>query len=140
MTDRTIIVKFEDRYAPEIRRIRNQVFTGEQGIAQNLDFDGQDAGAAHVLIVCDGECIATGRILPDGHIGRLAVLAEFRRQGFGAKAVLGLVEHARSTGLERVYLGSQVHAVGFYEGLGFTPYGDPYIEAGIQHIHMEKHL
>ena len=140
MLESVVIVKFDQQNAPEIRRIRNAVFTREQGIAESIDFDGQDPAAAHVLVSFGGKYVATGRILPDGHIGRLAVLTEYRRRGLGAQALLALVEHARDAGLERVYLGSQAHAVGFYENLGFTPCGEPYTEAGIQHIHMQLFL
>ena len=140
MADRAIIVEFDNRCAPEIRRIRNAVFTREQGIDESIDFDGQDGTAAHVLVRHAGVFAATGRMLPDGHIGRLAVLSEYRLQGLGSKALLALVEYARAGGLERVYLGAQDHAVGFYEKMGFIPYGEPHIEAGIQHIHMQKHL
>lgn len=133
----TSIVDFDEKYAPEIRRIRNAVFTAEQGIPESIDFDGQDRDAVHVLVRHAVVYAATGRMLSDGHIGRLAVLSEYRRRGLGEKALLALVEHARAAGLERVYLGAQDHAVGFYEKLGFTPCGEPYIEAGIQHIHMQ---
>jgi predicted GNAT family N-acyltransferase len=76
-------------------------------------------------------------MLGDGHIGRLAVLKEFRGRGLGAAAVRALVEEAGRSGMERVYLGSQSHAVGFYQKLGFSVCGAPYNEAGIEHVHME---
>ena len=77
-------------------------------------------------------------MLSDGHIGRLAVLKEYRGQGLGAQALLALVAEADRIGLDRVYLGAQKHAVGFYERLGFSVYGEPYMEVGIEHVHMER--
>jgi predicted GNAT family N-acyltransferase len=137
---KTIIVKFDEQFSPEIKRIRNQVFTKEQDIDANLDFDGQDRDAVHVLVIYDGKYVGTGRMLSDGHIGRLAVLKAYRGRGLGAKAVLALVKEAGDTGMKRVYLGAQKHAVGFYEKLGFSEYGEPYIEVNIEHIHMERFI
>lgn len=137
---KTIIVGFDERYAPAIRGVRNAVFTNEQGIAEEIDFDGQDVDAVHVLVSCDGKPVGTGRMLNDGHIGRLAVLREYRGRGMGTRAVLALVEEAKARGLNRVYLGAQKHAVGFYQELGFSAYGDRYVEASIEHMHMERFL
>jgi predicted GNAT family N-acyltransferase len=103
-----------------------------------VDFDGQDRDAVHVLVSCQSKYVGTGRMLADGHIGRLAVLEEFRGQGLGAEAVRALVREAKSRGMNRVYLGAQMHAIGFYEKLGFSAYGKPYVEANIEHVHMER--
>jgi predicted GNAT family N-acyltransferase len=134
----TQIVRFDAEYAPEIRRIRNEVFTREQQIDQDADFDGQDGEAIHVLVTFSGEYAGTGRMLADGHIGRLAVLREYRGRGLGAEAVRALVREARDRGMKRVYLGAQKQAVGFYEKVGFAVYGEPYVEVNIEHVHMER--
>ena len=84
----TIIIKLDEQYGPRIKNVRNTVFTDEQHIDPDLDFDGQDRDAVHVLILCNGKYVGTGRMLKDGHIGRLAVLKEYRGQGLGAKMVL----------------------------------------------------
>ena len=133
-----IIVRFNSQYAPHIKRIRNAVFTFEQGIDEHLDFEGNDPQAIHVLVGRENEFVGTGRLLMDGHIGRLAVLKEFRGRAFGADAVKALLEEARRIGIDRVFLGAQLHAVEFYRRLGFTEYGDPFLDAGIEHIHMRK--
>lgn len=132
------IVEFDDRYAPEIKRIRNAVFTHEQSIDEAIDFDGQDATAVHVLVRAGQGYVATGRMLSDGHIGRLAVLKEHRGQGLGALAVCALMDEAKRRSMRRVYLGSQKQAVGFYRKLGFCECGEPFVEAGIEHVEMEK--
>jgi predicted GNAT family N-acyltransferase len=136
----TIAVRFDPDYAPEIRRIRNAVFTVEQGIDEEADFDGQDPEAVHVLVACEGEYVGTGRMLSDGHIGRLAVLEAYRGRGLGAQVLRALVHEAERMGLARVYLGAQKQAVGFYERLGFSVYGEPYVEVKIEHLHMERFL
>lgn len=134
----TIVVEFDEQYAPEIRRVRNSVFTNEQLIDEEIDFDGQDTDAVHVLVACQGKYVGTGRMLSDGRIGRLAVHKEYRGRGLGAKAVLALVKEAKRIGLKRVYLGAQKPAAGFYERMGFSVYGEPYTEVNIEHVHMER--
>ena len=136
----TCVVAFNREYAPKIRLIRNRVFTDEQHVDPELDFDGQDRDALHVLVIYNEEPVGTGRMLNDGHIGRLAVLKEYRGKGLGAEMVITLVRVAKQKRLNRVYLGSQKHAIGFYKKLGFSIYGKPYIEANIDHVHMEKRL
>ena len=135
---KTLIVAYDKQYAPEIKKIRNLVFTQEQKIDKELDFDGKDPDAFHVLVMADNQYVATGRMLKDGHIGRVAVLKKFRGKGLGTEAILALIKKAKHTGLKRVYLGSQVNATGFYKKLGFREYGPPFLDAGIEHIHMEK--
>jgi predicted GNAT family N-acyltransferase len=138
MTFEAAIVRFDQRHSPQIRAIRNAVFTLGQGIDEAIDFDGQDPDALHVLVSVGDKVVATGRLLNDGHIGRLAVLEENRGQGAGTHAVRALVHQAQRLGLKRVYLGSQMQAVDFYRGLGFRERGEPFMEAGIEHIEMER--
>ena len=132
------IVHYDVLYASAIRKIRNRVFSQEQKVLEEMDFDGKDPEAIHVLVREGAEYVGTGRMLRDGHIGRLAVLKEHRRKGFGAEAVRALVEEAKRLGMKRVFLGAQLHAAEFYRKLGFREYGDPFMEVNIEHIHMEK--
>lgn len=134
------IVAFEGENETSIRQIRTRVFIEEQAVDPELDFDGLDKSAIHVLVRLDGQPVATGRMLEDGHIGRIAVLKNYRGRGVGSKIVMCLIEEAKSRGYNRIYLGAQTHALGFYSGLGFTPYGDEFIDAGIMHRSMERIL
>jgi len=134
------IVAFEGQQASDILQVRHAVFTEEQGIDAELDFDGQDQAAIHALAIQGGRALATGRILNDGHIGRIAVRKDCRQLGLGAEVVMSLVDAARQQHYGRVYLGSQKYAVGFYQKLGFSVYGECYMEAGIEHQYMEMHL
>ena len=138
--DNLLIVKYDDRYAREIKKIRYSVFVAEQHIDADLEFDGNDKDAIHVLLVKNERFVGTGRMLSDGHIGRLAVYKEYRGQGLGTDAVMALVGEAKKLGLQRVYLGAQLNAVAFYKKLGFSEFGKSFMEAGIEHIHMEKFL
>jgi predicted GNAT family N-acyltransferase len=135
---KTTVVQFDDEHAREIKKIRNTVFTGEENIDEHADFDGQDLNAIHVLIEMDGQFVGTGRMLIDGHIGRLAVLRSARGRGLGKKIMYALIDQAKKQNINRVYLGAQKHAIGFYKKIGFSEYGDAYEEVGITHVHMEK--
>lgn len=134
------LVPFDNDHQPAIRAVRNAVFIEEQHISPELEFDGLDDDAIHVLLSIDGQWAGTGRMRDDGHIGRIAVRKEFRGLGLGARVVQALVDEAARRGLARVYLGAQKYATGFYRKLGFTPYGDEFLDAGIVHIAMEKPL
>jgi len=123
-----------------INAIRKEVFILEQGVPPELEFDGLDDTAAHVLAFVSDQPVGTGRVLADGHIGRIAVLCDCRGQGLGAEIVLALVDEAAKAGCNEVYLGAQKHAVGFYEKLGFVAYGEDFMDAGIPHIHMKMSI
>ena len=138
MTIEIRVADYDGAEGVEIRNIRNLVFSREQGVEASLDLDGQDSGAVHVLAQIDGQFVGTGRMLSDGHIGRLAVLKSVRGKGVGETLMQKLQAVAKKKDMERIFLGAQEHAVGFYEKLGFSKYGLPYVEAGIRHVHMEK--
>ena len=122
---------------PDIREVRQAVFHVEQGVPLELDFDGSDVGCLHALGLMGDAVVATGRVGPDGHIGRIAVLKAWRHHGIGRAVMDFLVSRARGDGFPGVYLHSQLSAVGFYAKLGFQQVGEPFVEAGIDHIEME---
>ena len=118
-------------------RIRFRVFVEEQGVPPEIELDEQDAHCLHALAFDEkGVAVGTGRLLPDAHIGRMAVLAERRRHGVGTLLLDKLIEAARGRGGREVLLSAQVHAVGFYRRHGFAPVGEIYEEAGIAHLSM----
>ncbi|MGX9417563.1 GNAT family N-acetyltransferase [Vibrio sp. RC27] len=133
-------VPYDEEHKHSIQSIRQHVFCVEQGIDRELEFDGLDSTAIHVIASVNGQTVATGRMLSDGHIGRIAVLSEYRRLGIGSNIVLSLIDEATNNGYSSVYLGSQKHAIDFYVELGFTPVGEPFMEAGLEHLSMEKSL
>ncbi len=106
-----------------------------------LEWDGIDRDCRHALAEdAAGRAIGCGRLLPDGHIGRMAVRAEWRGRGVGAALLLQLVELARAAGHERVVLNSQSHASPFYARHGFVTSGPEFEEAGIPHREMQRRL
>lgn len=135
-TTQVVFCNFID-YKNEITTIRAKVFVEEQNVPKELELDGLDPKCGHVLVKSGSDYVATGRIQSDGHIGRVAVLKDFRGLGLGKEIIKSLIEVAKSKGLGKVYLGAQVTAKGFYSMLGFSEYGCIFVDAGIEHIMME---
>ncbi len=130
-----------DQARAEARRIRELVFVREQGVPLELEWDDQDPGCEHALAyAADGSVVGTGRLLPDGHIGRMAVLKEWRGKGAGALLLQALVEHARHRGHASARLNAQSYAAGFYRRFGFELAGPEFIEAGIPHVPMQRNF
>jgi predicted GNAT family N-acyltransferase len=102
--------------------------------------DEMDAVSLHALAYVGGAAVGTGRLLPDGHIGRMAVLRESRSLGIGSAILARLVEEAARRGLREAVLSAQTHALPFYRRHGFTPVGEVYEEAGIAHQEMRRGL
>ncbi len=124
-----------------LRAVRFAVFVVEQNIPEELEWDEHDATSVHVLAQArEGVPIGCARLLPDGHIGRVAVLSDWRGQGVGAAMLLRLVEVAKARGDRRVLLNAQTQAMPFYARFGFAPVGDAFLEAGIPHQAMERRL
>jgi predicted GNAT family N-acyltransferase len=125
----------------EAQRIREAVFVAEQGVPPEIELDDWDERCEHALAfdAC-GRAMGTGRLLPDGHIGRMAVLRESRGQGVGGLMLEALIERARARGMRRVALNAQTHAVPFYARFGFAVAGETFMEAGIPHVAMARSL
>lgn len=121
----------------KIRGVRETVFVHEQNVPIELEWDGMDADCAHMLAESSaGAPIGTGRLLPDGHIGRMAVLPDWRGKGVGAQLLLALVALAVERGMREVVLNAQTHALGFYAAHGFVAEGGDFLDAGIAHRRM----
>jgi len=126
---------------PLLRAVRTTVFVEEQHVPVEIEWDAMDPLCVHALAVDGtGRPIGTARLLPDGHIGRVAVLAAWRGTGVGLALMRWMIEAARSAGHRHVALNSQQSAAGFYERLGFHVDGAPFWEAGIPHVPMSLAL
>ncbi|SFM39920.1 GNAT family N-acetyltransferase [Halopseudomonas yangmingensis] len=124
------------RDCPALRDIRTRVFVEEQQVPAELEWDDQDATATHFLMTVDGQSVGTARLLADGHIGRVAILPQWRGNGYGLQLMRAVIEHARQSGMQSLELSAQTQAIPFYTRLGFAAEGDEYMEAGIAHRHM----
>lgn len=123
------------------RAVREAVFVQEQKVPRELEIDAHDAQSRHVL-ACDaeGNPIGTGRLLPDGHLGRMAVLAKWRARGVGRALFERLLEEAAAAGMTRLALHAQTTALGFYRRFGFVEDGPEFVEAGLPHQAMRRTL
>ncbi len=117
--------------------IRLEVFVHEQRVPLEEEIDALDAACVHA-VAFDGQgvALATGRLLPDGHIGRMAVLKWARGQGLGSAVLEALMNQARHKGFTEVVLSAQTHAKEFYLRHGFIQEGEEYLDANILHILM----
>lgn len=124
--------------------IRYTVFVEEQNVPVELECDEFDATALHFLARVNGTPTGTSRIVLDGdtgEIGRVAVLKQARGTGLGAALIKACLDELRAMpGVTRAALGAQLDALGFYERLGFSAYGDVFDDAGIDHRMMELHF
>jgi predicted GNAT family N-acyltransferase len=127
--------------APALRRVRHDVFVVEQRIPESLEWDDADPVSLHALAEDDaGVPIGCGRLLADGHVGRLAVVRSWRGCGVGAALLRRLVDEARLRGHARVVLNAQTQAMPFYARHGFEASGSEFDEAGIPHCEMSRTL
>lgn len=121
--------------------IRYQVFVEEQHVPLADEWDGRDADCLHFLVsVADGTPIATARLLPDGHIGRMAVLADWRGRGIGLHLLEDVIAVAGEQGHEELLLNAQTHAIAFYQKAGFEVFGEQFMDAGLPHRAMRRRI
>jgi len=121
--------------------IRFGIFVGEQNVSPGIELDDKDPECLHAVAYdAEGKAIGTGRLLPDGHIGRMAVIKDWRRRGVGDAILEALVGEARKRGHAEVVVAAQLQAAEFYRNHGFVADGKVYQEAGILHEKMHKKL
>lgn len=126
-----------DSLREHAQALRIEVFVVEQGVPLELEWDEADEVSTHAVAYDEaGQPVATGRLLPDGHVGRMAVRKSARGEGIGAQVLRTLLDEARRQGHRELVLHAQSHAVGFYLLHGFAPEGEEFIEAGIPHRRM----
>lgn len=140
----------------QVYALRHEVFVVGQDVPEDLERDDLDVGADHVVALLEGALVGTGRLVDGridvdgrlepgtpgalGTVGRMAVRDRVRGTGVGRAMLDLLVARAVERRLPAVELHAQLHARGFYERAGFLPFGEVYVEAGIEHIGMRRVL
>lgn len=137
MSTRIVIGSWEQQ-RQAAAALRQQVFVVEQGVPAELELDEMDAQSLHAVAYQEGVAVATGRLLPDGHIGRMAVRQDARGAGTGSLVLCALMDEARRRGDQGVVLHAQLSARDFYARHGFAPEGEVFMDAGIEHIAMRR--
>jgi len=122
------------------RPVRERVFIEEQRVPRELEWDEWDESSEHAVAFADGAAIGTARLLPDGRLGRMAVLRAWRGRSVGSGLLQALLRRALECGMSRVTLHAQTHAAGFYRRFGFIERGGEFLEAGIPHVEMTREL
>jgi predicted GNAT family N-acyltransferase len=122
----------------DLRRIREAVFVVEQDVPPELEWDAEDTDAVHFLAFEGDFAVGTARLLPDGQIGRVSVLKDWRGLHIGEMLMQAAIAEAERRGLRRQMLTAQAHAVRFYERLGFRVASEEFLEAGIPHVDMVR--
>ncbi|HDS1817941.1 putative N-acetyltransferase YjcF [compost metagenome] len=122
----------------DIRRIREAVFIAEQHVPPELEWDSDDPSAVHFLALEGDYPIGTARLLPDGTIGRVSVLKDWRGLKVGDALMNAVIVEAQHRDLKQQTLSAQVHATPFYERLGFRVVSEEFLEAGIPHVDMVR--
>ncbi|VVC83270.1 GNAT family N-acetyltransferase [Sideroxydans sp. CL21] len=126
---------------PLLRAIREAVFIREQNVPEELEWDGKDEDCRHALALSlNGDAIGCGRMQANGHIGRMAVLPQWRKQKVGTAIIEALLDEARSRGYKQVDVDSQTFAIPFYQKFGFVEHGKEFMDAGMPHKKMKLKL
>ncbi|WP_342404314.1 GNAT family N-acetyltransferase [Brevibacillus sp. FSL K6-2834] len=134
-----------DKQMQDALSVRRTVFIKEQQVPEEIEIDSHDrigSETIHFVVYKEERAVGASRLRPYapevGKIERVAVLQSERGTGLGRLLMLAMEETARRQGFKRLKLNAQTHAQRFYEKLGYTPAGEVFEEAGIEHIAMEK--
>lgn len=120
-----------------LRQVREAVFVREQGVSAELEWDGRDDACRHALVLTlQGTAIGCGRMGADGHIGRIAVLPQWRRKKVGSAIMEALLDYAQSHDFPQVDVDAQLPAVRFYQRFEFVEEGGVFMDAGLLHVRM----
>lgn len=126
---------------PLLKSIREAVFIREQGVPAELEWDEFDERCRHALALSQrGEAVGCGRIFSNGHIGRIAVIQQWRKKKVGTAIMEALLDYARAQNYKQVDVDAQTQALPFYRGFGFAEQGEEFIDAGLPHIKMTLQL
>ena len=123
--------------------LRTVVFVDEQRVPLAEEIDGLDDQATHLVALDGEEIVATCRLLPGGttiKLGRMVVSKQRRREGIASEMLRVADQQSKLLGGEQIRLAAQTYATALYEQAGYVAHGEPFPDAGIEHIWMSKQL
>ncbi|BCB03075.1 GNAT family N-acetyltransferase [Bacillus sp. KH172YL63] len=127
----------------EVFNIRKMVFVEEQQVPLEEEIDGFEKASTHFVLYDQGQAAGAGRfrILDGaGKVERICILRDLRGKGAGRALMLAIEDHAREQGLSTLKLNAQTYAIPFYTGLGYDVSSKEFLDAGIPHKSMIKHI
>lgn len=121
-----------------VYNIRKKVFIEEQKVPVELEMDEHDETSEHFILYLNKKPIGCARIRYNSFakLERIAILKEYRNQGYGSKLTEYLIQYCKDKKIGRIIIHSQMYIVDFYKKFGFKPVGEPFYEAGIEHVKM----
>ena len=129
------------------KAIRRRVFIEEQGVEECLEIDEHDVLGGicrHFYALADGIPAAAFRCMDKGEgsakLQRFCVLPEYRKAGLGRFMLERLEDICRTEAFHKIEMGAQCHAAAFYEKCGYRAVSGVFMDAGIEHVRMEKVL
>jgi predicted GNAT family N-acyltransferase len=143
MPDLDIHITADKKEIDAVMKIREIVFILGQKVDWEIEMDGLDKDAIHVIALLDGKPAGCARLRfldQKAKFERIAVLPEYRKQGIGKKIMEFLVDYSKKKGAREAYMNAQVYASDFYVKCGFMPRGPEFMEAGMMHQEMFKKL
>jgi predicted GNAT family N-acyltransferase len=139
--DFQIVVATWKDHADVLSQVRRTVFIEEQNVPEELEWDDLDESCQHLLALdSKNNPIGAGRLCECGHIGRMAVIKDWRGKGVGGALLRKLMDMAQQTGNLKLVLNAQTSAAGFYARYGFSAKGEDFMDAGIPHLRMTRYL
>ena len=141
-----IDIKFtqNDREMLSCLSLRRTVFIEEQNVPENEEVDEDDPNCDHILLTISDDPVGAARLKYYDNfvkVQRVCVLKNYRGQGIGSNIINFIIKHIEKNDIcNSVRLGSQIHALEFYKGLGFVEFGEEYLDAGILHKDMEYQI
>jgi len=128
----------------QILRLRSEVFVVEQDCVYQ-DVDNKDQKALHIIGNKDGEVVAYTRVFKPGDyfnnvsIGRVVVSQDQRKYGLGKQIMQASLAAINQRFPDKaIEISAQSYLLKFYTALGFSAFGEEYLEDGIPHRRMLK--
>ena len=127
------------RELEQVIEIRKQVFVKGQDVPLDLEVDGLDTKADHMIVYFNDLPIGCARIRTNDDIAkleRIAILEEYRNRGFGKQLTRYLINYCKNKDYKEIYMHSQTYVSDFYKKFGFRKQGKTFFEASIKHVEM----